>query len=93
MCILDFMYYYYIFYQNKIPQKQKIKMQKIIKCGDCNQTINAYETYIEFDDIFYHEKCYACQYCSVSFKTDNLLESIPLKDKFNRLVCVKDFIR
>ena len=71
-------------------------MQEIIICGECNQSINVYETaYIEFDNIFYHKQCYSCQYCSVSFKIDNFVEtnSIPLKDKFNRLVCVKDFIR
>lgn len=72
-----------------------------LNCSNCKQEINTYETYIEFDDSFYHAKCYKCQYCCVQFTTDNNQNDsnidmtclIPLKDKNNRLFCIKDVIR
>lgn len=73
-----------------------------IACGDCKKKINvSYEAYIEFDDTFYHEQCYRCQYCCVSFATQQLdsvnIEPtncmIPIKDKENKLFCFNDLIR
>ena len=78
-----------------------VQFQTPIICGDCKQVINSYDTYIEFDNTFYHEQCYRCQYCCVSFathqleinNTEALNSMIPIKDKNNKLFCFNDLIK
>lgn len=69
-----------------------------MNCGNCSLKIDQFEVYIEYDDSFYHEKCYNCSYCLCSFsfedkQSDDKVCLVPLKDKNNRLFCINDFIR
>ena len=68
-----------------------------MNCGNCNLEINQFEVYIEYDDSFYHEKCFCCNYCFCSFSYDDNTTKektqIPLKDKNNKLFCINDLIR
>lgn len=71
-------------------------------CAQCQREINKdIESYLEFDEFFYHKQCYECSVCRVKFLLGDSMchlsgsetSSLPIPNTSGVLFCRHHFIK